>query len=75
MDEPRYAVRRGGPALTRRQWIRLTVILVVGVVGGAVLAVTVSLGAGGILLGLTAILTAVLVSFGLPAASTPPGRE
>ena len=75
MDKPRYAVRPGAPALTSRQWIRLAVILAGGVVGGAVLAVTVSLGAGGILLGLTAVVTAILVSFGQAAASAPPGQE
>lgn len=56
-EEPRCAIRRGAVELTRRQWIFLGCVLFVGIVLGLVLTTTVSLAAGGIVLGLTGLVT------------------
>jgi hypothetical protein len=54
-EEPRFALRRGAVALTRRQWGAFVGVLVVGVVLAVVLMVAVKLSAGAIVLGLTAV--------------------
>ena len=63
-EEPRYAIRRGAVELTRRQWLSLALVLVGGVATAIVLVVAISMAAGGIALGATAVVIALLIGFG-----------
>ena len=63
-EEPRYAIRRGAVGLTGRQWFAVASVLVVGVATAIVLLVAVSMAAGSIALGLTAVVSALIVGFG-----------
>ena len=72
-EEPRYAIRRGAVELTRRQWILLGGILVLGIVAGVVLTAVVSLAAGGIALGIAGVAAALTIGFGRPPPPGPHG--
>lgn len=63
-EERRYAVRRGAVELTRRQWFFVGLVLVVGIATAIVLLVAVSMAASSIALGITAVVTALVLGFG-----------
>jgi len=63
-EEPRYAIRRGAVELTGRQWLSVAGVLVVGVATAIVLLVAVSMAACGIALGVTAVVSALIIGFG-----------
>jgi hypothetical protein len=63
-EESRHGIRRGAVELTRRQWLSVAIVLVVGVATALVLLVAISMGAGGIALGVTAVVSALIIGFG-----------
>ena len=70
-DKHRYAIRRGAVGLTRRQWILLGGMIVLGIVLAGVLMALVSPGAGGVVLGIVGVAAALTIGFGRPP---PPGK-
>ncbi|MEU8238409.1 hypothetical protein AB0C07_09200 [Actinoplanes missouriensis] len=63
-EKPRFAIRRGAVGLTRRQWVILGGVLGVGIAATIVLVVVVSLAAGGVALGATAVAAGLTIGFG-----------
>jgi hypothetical protein len=63
-EKPRYPIRRGAIELSRRQWILLGGILIVGIVTATVLIAAATPAAGGIALGTTAVAAGLTIGFG-----------
>nr|WP_296072936.1 hypothetical protein [uncultured Actinoplanes sp.] len=65
-DKPRFAIRRGAVALTRRQWIAVGAVLAGGIVAAIVLGAAVSPAAAAIALGVAVLVATLIRGFGHP---------
>ncbi|MFG1834075.1 hypothetical protein [Micromonospora chersina] len=63
-DKPRYSLRRKSVALTRAQWMAVCVAFAVAVVVGPIVALTVGLSAGSLVIGSAALTMAMVIAFG-----------
>jgi hypothetical protein len=70
----RYSIRRNSVAMTRMQWVIIGIAVAVGVVGGTIIATTVSLALGGIVFAVVGLTTTmVLASAAIPTAEAVGG--
>jgi hypothetical protein len=63
-EKPRYSMRRNSVAMTRAQWVAFGIAVAVAVLGGTIVALTVGLAAGGLVIGVAGLAAAMVLAFG-----------